>query len=221
VSDAAESVGEVSPPPNPDHLIEQVLLQAGPDGLCIGRRVVDLGRPPNDDELLGAAMLEHIWLQEGYEHCPDAAPLPSPEVVAAEIVRRMQLPVPDPRIEPGKMLVGLRAYLETGGRTDFRHREDTPLGPIVVTASAVVHVDWGDGTRTGPHHSTGGPHPTGDITHVYQRSGRYDIVVDYRWVAEWQVGGATGTIDTGLATTDTIEGFEIEQRQAVITTPSA
>jgi hypothetical protein len=208
------------PAPPPEHLIEQPVLRTGPDGLCIGWRTADLGRPPLEPELLGVATQLFLWQRADIPMCPDAeapAPLPAPEVVAAEVVRRMELPVPRPRIEPGKMLVGLRAYLETGGRTDFGHVEDTPLGPIEVTAGAVVHVDWGDGTVTGPHHSTGGPHPTGDITHVYQDSGRYDIVVRYEWVADWAVGGATGTIDTGLTTTATLPAFEIEQRQAVIT----
>ena len=196
-------------------------LQEGPDGQCIGVRIVDLGRPWEEHEQLAAAEQRFIYEQAGIPACPDQAPLPSPEVVAAEIVRRMQLPIPQPRIEPGKMLVGLTSYLETGGRREFVHREDTVLGPIVVTASAVVHVDWGDGTRTGPHHSLGGPYPTGDITHVYQDSGEYDIVVDFEWVADWSVGGETGTIGTGLATTSTIKDFEIEERQAVITNPNS
>jgi hypothetical protein len=141
-------------------------------------------------------------------------------VVAVEVVRTMQLPAPDPQIRPGRMLVGLRAYLEAGGRIDFRHRERTVLGPIRVTARAEVHVDWGDGTTTGPFRSRGGPHPTGDITHVFQSSGTYDITVTYDWVAEWTIGDVTGTIDTGLSTTETLAGFEVEERQAVITIPS-
>ena len=219
VAGAVREPGE--PPPPPEHLAYIVELQAGPDGPCIGVRVVDLGRPWEEHEQQAAAEMRFIYEQAGIPPCPDQPVLPSPDEIAIQVIRRMQLPIPDPRIEPGRMLVGLTSYLETGGRRDFTHREDTVLGPIEVTASAVVHVDWGDGTRTGPHQSLGGPYPTGDITHVYQDSGAYDIVVDFEWVAEWSVGGETGTIGTGLATTSTIEDFEVEERQAVITNPDA
>lgn len=203
----------------PEHLLRQAELLTGTDGICISYRWTDLGRPVTEQDQLGVERTLITWLQAGIPMCPQAeAPLPEPGVVAEEVVRRMQLPVPEPRIEPGRMLVGLRAYLETGGRLDFGHAEETVLGQIDVAARAVVFVDWGDGTQTGPHESGGGPWPVGDITHVYQHAGEYDVVVRYRWVADWAVGGATGTIDTGLETVASIPGFEIEERQAVITT---
>jgi hypothetical protein len=141
----------------------------------------------------------------------------TPQEVASEVVRRVPLPGPAPRIEPGTMLVGLRAYLESNQEVVHTYVEETPLGPISITARAVLHVDWGDGTVTGPHHDPGGPHPDGTITHVYRDPGEYTITVTATWTAEWSVGGATGVIDSGLATVGTIDGFPVEERQAVIT----
>jgi hypothetical protein len=146
-----------------------------------------------------------------------AVPAPGAQEVATEVVRRVALPTPGPRVEPGRMLVGLRAFLEAGMPMVHSFGEDTPLGPITVRARAVLHVDWGDGTVTGPHGDAGGPYPHGSISHVFQRRGVYTITVTATWVAEWSVAGQAGVIDTGLATVGVIEDFPVEERQAVIT----
>jgi hypothetical protein len=150
--------------------------------------------------------------------CPGSEPVLTPQEVASEVVRRVPLPGPSPVIEPGKMLVGLRAYLESNQQLVHTYVEETPLGPIAITATAVLHVDWGDGTVTGPHSDPGGPYPDGTITHVYRGPGEYTITVTATWTAEWAVAGATGVIDAGLSTVGTIDGFPVEERQAVITT---
>jgi hypothetical protein len=142
-----------------------------------------------------------------------------PVVVAEQVVRTISFPAPEPQIEPGRMLVGLTAYLDAGPPLDHAHHEDTALGPITITATARTTVDWGDGTVT-EHESAGGPWPDGDITHVYRDPGSYTVTVTYTWVARWDVAGATGTIDTGLATTGVIEDLPVEERQAVITSNS-
>ena len=81
-----------------------------------------------------------------------------------------------------------------------------------------VEVDWGDGRGEdeGPFESAGGPYPEGEIRHVYQRSGFYDVVVTQRWTLAWSVGGSGGRI-TGVETSGTLEDFEVFAVEAVIT----
>jgi hypothetical protein len=211
--------GSRSTAPAYPYSVRWATLRTDPEaGRCILRYERGLLEPPDP----AAAMIIETnvlqWLLSGLSYCPGAEPMLSPQEVASEVVRRVPLPGPAPRIEPGRMLVGLRAYLESNQQLVHTYVEDTPLGPISITARAVLHVDWGDGTVTGPHHDPGGPYPDGTITHVYRDPGEYTITVTATWTAEWAVAGATGVIDAGLATVGTIDGFPVEERQAVITT---
>ena len=141
-------------------------------------------------------------------------PPPPPELIAERTIVNLPLPVPEPEIDPGYAITGLRAYLETG---DARRRTwesvDTVLGPLRVEATSTYTVDWGDGTTTGPHSSTGGEYPDGDITHVYQRTRVVDVTVTQGWTAPWSLAGRTGIVD-GLVTTGTIEDMAVREVQA-------
>jgi hypothetical protein len=130
----------------------------------------------------------------------------------------MDLPVPAPAIPPGKILVGMRAYLQTGATmTKTFHDNIAGFGPLDINAQSVIHIDWGDDTGwDGPYTTPGGPYPDGEITHVYQYDGTYDVIVRQTWIADWALAGQTGTIDTGLQTTATLNDFIVEERQAVI-----
>jgi hypothetical protein len=153
----------------------------------------------------------------GMGYCPgSAAPTVTPAMWAMSYVRSIPLPVPAPEIDPGTMLVGLEAFLETGASITYEVAEPgTPFGPATFTFTSVLTVDWGDGTTTGPVAAAGGPYPDGDLRHVYTRQGSYDIVVTQDWVATWQIGAESGTID-GLQTTGTLAGFPVEEREAVV-----
>lgn len=62
-----------------------------------------------------------------------------------------------------------------------------------------------------------GPHPDGEITHLYQHDGHYEIRVRMVWTADWTIGSDySGTI-TGIETTGVYPapGFEVFSRQAV------
>jgi hypothetical protein len=156
-------------------------------------------------------------IQAGFVPCPgvDLA-AGSPEAWAREYLRTVALPVPAPAIAPGAMVVGWAAYLEVGSPLSHRIDEPaTPFGPATFTLASTVTVDWGDGEVTGPVASAGGPFPTGDLTHTYLRQGAYDIVVTQAWVATWQVGGESGTVD-GLLTEAVLEDFPVQEIEAVI-----
>ena len=116
----------------------------------------------------------------------------------------------------GRAITGLLAYLETRGTTTHSSTEpDTPFGPLTIVAIGRYYVDWGDGTRTGPHSAEGKPWPEGRITHEYIHIGDYDVVVTERWTATWSFGSESGSLDE-LRTVGRIDDFPVQQIQAVV-----
>ncbi len=108
------------------------------------------------------------------------------------------------------------AYLETRGSTTHTYTDpNTPFGPLTIVATGKYYVDWGDGTRTGPHPDEGGPWPDGRITHEYIHIGEYDVVVTERWTATWSFGSESGVLDE-LRTVGRIDDFPVQQIQAVV-----
>ena len=152
--------------------------------------------------------------------CPGPNGLPavfsSPVIEAARFWQSMPLPDLTPKIDPGKALVGWEAFLETGGQPSVTTTGSTPFGELSITATRTVTVDWDDGpgSITGPHEGSGGPHPDGDITWIYGRSGARDIAITQTWTATWSSGGAGGTF-SGRGTSSTLFGFPVEEVQAV------
>ncbi|MGH9128738.1 MAG: hypothetical protein ACRDY2_07175 [Acidimicrobiales bacterium] len=125
------------------------------------------------------------------------------------------LPSPHPYIAPGKGLAGLPGYLEVRAPLRATFSDPTRLGTLSMAASAVVYVNWGDGTPTGgPYHSAGGPYPTGTITHYWDYDGTYTITVSEDWTATWDLAGRSGTL-TGLQTYGRIPSFPVGQVESV------
>ena len=201
-----------------------VLVQ-GPDGRCIDTEYRDLGYQPTDTDFLNAERQFFLFLRAGNPICPDVE-IPAgttPALEAAQFLQEIDLPVPVPYIQPGKLPVGFDAYLETGAPTTRTFGpKATPFGDLVLTARAQVYVDWDDPHddvegEHGPYDGSPGPYPDGEITHLYQYDGLYEITVRYVWVAEWRIGdGHSGTIP-GATTAGTYPapGFEVYSRQAV------
>ncbi|MGH9071685.1 MAG: hypothetical protein ACRDX8_11100 [Acidimicrobiales bacterium] len=141
-------------------------------------------------------------------------PSATPAQVAASVwVNRGTnlLPSPHPYIAPGKGLAGLAlaGYLEVRAPLSATFSDPTRLGTLSVAASAVVYVNWGDGTPTGgPYHSAGGPYPNGTITHYWDHDGTYTITVSEDWTATWTLAGHSGTL-SGLQTYGRIPSFPV------------
>lgn len=159
---------------------------------------------------------------EDYPPCPERprapgepAPVETRSMVAARYWERVPLPKPQPSIAPGRAITGKLAYLETRGETGHTYTNDTVFGPLVIVAKGSYVIDWGDGETSGPHSFEGTPWPDGRITHDYLHVGNYDIVVTERWTATWSLGGEAGVLRT-LQTTGRIDGFPVEQIQAVV-----
>ena len=208
------------PLPDPADVLHWPDLRVEPGvGWCIYWHRIDVY--PGAATSARAAEAERRWLMllGSYPMCPRTARPPTvratPQVVAREVVEEIDLPVPAPSIAPGFALTGKPAYLETGTTLDPPTVErPTELGTITVTPRGVYVVDWGDGTPPERHAVEGGPWPDGRISHVYTRTGRYDVVVAVEWTAQWVVAGVPGTLD-GLRTEATVAGFEARQLQAV------
>jgi hypothetical protein len=183
-----------------------------------------------------------VWIPEGqpapatdetlsrFSVCPDnllgdpetnssgepGPPPVTPQSYAESYWNEVPLPTPEPYIAPGRAITGMFAYLETRGGTAHTYTEpNTPFGPMTVVAKGKYYVDWGDGTRTGPHSAEGGPWPDGKIKHEYLHIGEYDVVVTERWTATWSFGDQSGTLDE-LRTVGRIDDFPVQQIQAVV-----
>ncbi|MGH9152374.1 MAG: hypothetical protein ACRD03_08270 [Acidimicrobiales bacterium] len=158
---------------------------------------------------------------ESFPLCPNAL-LPEstpPAARAAEywrVVGEDLLPRPSPRIAPGYMLAGKRAYLEAGTVPTARFEHPTPAGVLTIEAAAEHWVDWDDGSPlSGPYDHPGGPWPHGTITHYWTHVGHYDVRVIQRWTGRWILGTESGEL-AGLETEGVIEDFPVEEVQAVI-----
>ena len=151
--------------------------------------------------------------RRGRPRRPVPPPISPREVVERTIVN-VSLPSPKPSVDPGYAVTGLRAYLETGNSVTHTFEPiGTVLGPLSISASSTYTVDWGDGTTTGPHSSSGGKYPDGDITYVYRDVGTVDITVTQNWTATWSLAGQSGTI-SGLVSSGDLEDFDVREVQA-------
>ena len=211
---------EASPPPPPEDVGYRVRYGRTPEGeQCV--ELVDLVGP-NEANSAATAQAEARYLRAlaTTPQCRDAPPAAAvattPAIEAARFWQQMDLPPLAPHIAPGRAIVGLPAFLETGGAPSVTDGGDTPFGPLTITATRSVEVAWDDGpgSTTGPHDGAGGPYPDGDITWVYGRSGPRDVAVTQTWTAAWAIGEATGTF-SGRGTTSTLFGFPVDEVQAV------
>ena len=210
-------------PPYPYRLYWRSVLSQDLDGnTCVDIVTERIGRDPTMTEDLEAER-QFMRLVRVYPICPDTEiPTTTPTMEAASFFRRITLPVPVPYVQPDALPVGFEAFLETGAPTSQTYGPvDTPFGPLTLTATAQVYADWDDphddvDGEHGPYTGQPGPHPDGDITHVYQHHGIYDIAVRYEWTASWSIGSISGTIE-GAETSGSYPdpGFEAYSREAV------
>lgn len=196
----------------PEGWVRTAILRADPNpwGVCLTHQWV----PPNSEPQYPAGTFDPL---NNYPACTPAAGAAtrSPAQVAALAWQRADLPVPNPKIAPGRAIVGKPAFLETGGQLRFSHKEQTPIGELRIEATGRYHVDWGDGESTGPHGVEGKPWPDGEIKHDYQWAGTYDVVVTKHWTATWQLGSDGGSLPNGQ-TSGRIDDFPAQEIQAVI-----
>ena len=194
-------------------------VEVGPDGRpCFRRRAIPIpdgvGLPSGTD--LGNNTGNIL---ANYSRCPEepgeSQPEIDPRVLAIQGWEEVELPKPQPYIAPGWAITGKTAYLETRGQLTHTFTKDTPIGPLRINSTGAYYVDWGDGTKTGPHDTEGGPWPDGTITHTYIHVGHYDVVVTEEWSADWNLGPAGGRL-TGQRTVGRIDDFRVEQIQVVV-----
>ncbi|MGI9032429.1 MAG: hypothetical protein ACR2HY_01825 [Acidimicrobiales bacterium] len=194
-------------------------VSTGPDGKpCLVRRTLPV---PADSQLASGTDFGATGSisNQYYPMCPAAPGDPKaaddPRPYAVQGWEEAKLPAPQPYIGPGWAITGKLAYLETKGQRRLTFTKDTPVGPLRIDAVGRYYVDWGDGEKTGPHSTEGGPWPDGEINHMYINVGRYNVVVTERWNAQWSIGASSGTL-AGQQTVGRIDNFRVEQIQAVV-----
>lgn len=151
--------------------------------------------------------------------------VPSPEEIALALADRAMSLAPDPhlRVTPGRVgLAGLESYFWLAD----------PPGPIRATASAGrVSVtaearptqfvwDFDDGSD----HVTYNPgrrwttYREGNIGHMYQAAGRYDLSVDVVWEARWRMGAGAWR-HLGYFSTSDSRPYAVRQVIAMLVRP--
>ena len=181
------------------------------------------GDPNGAAAASGEASLQRLLLSMPF--CPNspvkAVPPASPLAAAEYAWRRdVPLPVPKPNIDPGYAVTGKPAYMETGSTTQFGPVQVTELGyDITITAVGTFEVRWGDGSVTGPGEtSAGGKWPNGDVTHVFDVAGAYQVQVIETWTGHYVINGQAGDIPDPITTEGGLPDFPARQVQAVLNT---
>ena len=200
----------------PEGWVPYRLVETGPDGQQCWRSTYRQGGTPAPEDInpYDGGTRDP---SESYPPCPgQAGEATDPTIVAASYWEAFPVPRPRPHIAPGWAITGLRAFLETNGQLTFEHSADTPIGGLVIRATARYYVDWGDGERTGPYSFEGRPWPDGRIVHEYIWTGEKDVVLTARWDATWQLAGRSGDLrDRDI--TARIDDFPVRELQAVVT----
>ena len=144
----------------PRFRVDSPMLRPGPDGQdCIDWQTEWRDVPPSQREL-DEIDKQYALLRRQHPDCPSAAPAEpsSPNDAARGFYRRIRLPVPEPSVHPDHVIVGWRTYLETNTTLTRSYTTDTPFGPLTLTATSSLWVDWGDGSGLdGPYTTAGGP----------------------------------------------------------------
>ena len=128
-----------------------------------------------------------------------------------------RMPLPEPWIQPGRAITGMRSWLVIGGRKSLHEIAiDEPTGRSVsIDCVATSYlVDWGDGVITGPHDNAGAPYPDGSITHVYEVSQRVQVHIEAEWACHWATTHRFG--DGPAHSVGLIRDFPVDEIQAVI-----
>lgn len=98
-----------------------------------------------------------------------------------------------PQPANGPWVVNLASYFMATGAEPL----SATFGPagtrMTIDATPTYVWDWGDGSEPYETTSTGGPHPTGDVTHVYRHHGARTVTLTTRWSATFTVVTALGT----------------------------
>lgn len=193
----------------------------GPTGLCLLLVPTPVDGPqPEVPYWLMSVKVPPCRLDAAAAKAARKVPAVDPVTLAVRYWTTIPLPTPKPSVPPGYAVTGKPSYLVTDGTLHpAPYIEATPLGLLTVKASGTYMVDWGDGTEptwSGPYQQEGRPWPSGVITHTYDVAGSVQVTVTEDWTATWSLAGVTGTLG-GLHTEAAIEGFRVEQLQAVIT----
>ena len=201
----------------------QVVFDPTGGGFCVTFDVLvyEGGAPPG---IVSLALARFGFLTgQGLPICPaiTAPDLLTPEEWVLQYLSEHGPEEPELVIQPGSMFVGLRAFLETGIPVEWQDEADSPFGPVLLTGTAEITIDWGDDTEldSGPFAVEGLEWPDGEITHVYQWVGEYDVTATYHWSIDWDFGFESGTAD--ITREGTLDDFPLDQAQAVIVRPGA
>ncbi len=133
----------------------------------------DLVPNTKDRPRLTIAMIKNAWSHTSFAK-PEVSIQPVGHRTLVTLPTYFELTWPTNGYEPGEVrtvrLLGHRVRI----KPTFKHN--------------VFH--FGDGTTSGPTESSGGPYPSGDVTHSYDRSGTYATHISTVYGGQFSVDGA-------------------------------
>jgi hypothetical protein len=122
-------------------------------------------------------------------------------------------------------LVTLPAYFEVNWPTEGFQPGEIDTAPMLgyevrirPTVEGYTYV-FGDGTSFGPTGSSGGPYPSGDITHAYPRAGSFDTRIDITYGGEFSInGGAWISIPDTVTVAGPVQTLTVKTARARLVT---
>lgn len=161
------------------------------------------------------------WLYQGSTCQPDQIPAATPpgpteadlRAAIEQAFATTPLARPTPKTQPpgGASLVDLPTYFQltwpatpANGYAPGHSRALTLLGQAVeLRITARYTFTFGDGTTTGLTTSPGGPYPSGDITHTYEKTGTVQPLATTTLSAEYRIAAGPWQPVTGATTRST------------------
>ncbi len=152
--------------------------------------------------------------------CPGQPPTPpiDPQQWVRTYLATHNPQPPNPHFIPPHAITGEPMYLLTDAPTTWNHHTTTtPFGPLHLTGTATITINWGDTTTTTGHTQPGQPWPHGQLTHTYTHTGTTTITATYHWHITWNFPDLAGTIP--LTHTTTLPNYPITELQPTIRYP--
>ncbi|GAA4966527.1 PKD domain-containing protein [Kineococcus glutinatus] len=134
---------------------------------------------------------------------PDAPPVVLPVVTAADL-RRVPLPGGAAAVQPASHRVAVNLPVNVYTTAEPLTVPVVVLGFPVRIRATPVRFTWsfGDGGTLGPTEDPGAPYPDLRTTHVYERPGRYRVVLTTTYAGEYSVDGGPWLDIDGTAAVD-------------------
>jgi len=143
------------------------------------------------DAIPGGPLVGDAW----FDPCvTEPTPGEPPITLVYQVLGNYDFVDPNPDVVPnGIGLTGAQSYVDVAPPPPLNSSLVSPVTGARVDVEikvATVTITWGDGAEVSIPESQFdlfGPHPDGDVAHLWETKGNYTLGVDYNWFARWRV----------------------------------